>query len=243
MIQVTNLTKHYSADKASLADVSVTFQPGEVTAIIGPSGAGKTTLLRSLNQLIRDDLGTILFNDQDVRQLNRRGLKQVRRKIGMVFQNYNLIEPLTAIENVLHGRLGEKGTLAGMLSLYSQDEKDQALGLLSEVGLGDFCYQRCHDLSGGQKQRVGIARALMQAPDVLLCDEPIASLDPKSAMVVMDILSRLARTKKMTVIVNLHQVDVARTYADHIVGINQGRVAFDAPVSALDDWAVTQIYR
>ncbi|VDG17970.1 phosphonate ABC transporter ATP-binding protein [Lactobacillus sp.] [Lactiplantibacillus mudanjiangensis] len=243
MLKVIHLNKTYGQTKRSLKDVNFTAQPGEVTAIIGPSGAGKTTILRSINQLIRDDSGQILLDDQDIRQANKAGLRKIRHHIGMIFQNYNLISPLTALENVLHGRLGAKSTLAGVFGMYSAAEKSEALRLLQEVGLGDYAYQRCDQLSGGQQQRVGIARALMQHPKMILCDEPIASLDPKSTKIVMDILRQLAQEKQLIILINLHQIDIALDYADHIVGINSGEIVFEGPSTDVNDQVLQQIYR
>ncbi|AVK64491.1 phosphonate ABC transporter ATP-binding protein [Lactobacillus sp. CBA3606] len=242
MLKVIQLNKTYGHNKHSLKGVSFTAQPGEVTAIIGPSGAGKTTILRSVNQLIRDDSGQILLDDQDIRQANKSELRRIRHHIGMIFQNYNLIEPLTALENVLHGRLGAKSTLAGMLGRYTDAEKAEALALLTEVGLKEYAYQRCDQLSGGQQQRVGIARALMQHPKMILCDEPIASLDPKSTQIVMDILRRLAKEKQLIILINLHQVDIATDYADHIIGINSGEIVFEGASQTVDDAILQRIY-
>ncbi|MCC7667753.1 phosphonate ABC transporter ATP-binding protein [Liquorilactobacillus satsumensis] len=242
MLVIKNLTKSYSGQKRSLENVSFAARPGEVSVIIGPSGAGKTTILRSINQLISDDDGQIKLDDLDIRQLNRKTLKKVRHKIGMIFQNYNLIDPLTAIENVLHGRLGAKSTFAGMFSLYTAAEKKEALTLLEQMGLKDFAFKRCSDLSGGQKQRVGIARALMQHPKIILCDEPIASLDPKSTTLVMNILRKLAIEKKIIVLINLHQVEIAKVYADHIIGLNKGKVVFDDRSEKLNTAAINLIY-
>ncbi|MCH5461839.1 phosphonate ABC transporter ATP-binding protein [Lactobacillus sp. LC28-10] len=243
MLTVNHLAKSYDGEKKSLTDVSFSIRPGEVTVIIGPSGAGKTTILRSINQLIRDDDGEILFDDTNMRDLNRAQLRRARCRIGMIFQNYNLIEPLTAIENVLHGCLGTKSNLTGIFSIYSNQEKEEALKLLQKVGLEDFAYQQCRNLSGGQKQRVGIARALMQHPKIILCDEPIASLDPRSTITVMDILRDLAINDGISVLINLHQVDIARNYADHVIGINNGQVVFDDRIAALSDTAIARIYQ
>ncbi len=243
MLEVKQLTKTYDGGKRSLQDVSFTAQPGEVTVIIGPSGAGKTTLLRSINQLITDDSGQIRFDDQDICALNKRDLKHMRSKIGMIFQNYNLIESLTTIENVLHGGLARKSTIAGVLSLYTKQEKEEAIQLIDEVGLKDFAFQYCSDLSGGQKQRVGIARSLMQHPEMILCDEPIASLDPKSTIIVMDILKKLAKKRGMLVLINLHQVDIAKEYADHIIGLNDGHIVFDGPADQASSQDIERIYR
>lgn len=243
MLKVIQLDKTYGSNKHSLQSVNFTAKPGEVTAIIGPSGAGKTTILRSINQLIRDDSGQILLDDTDIRQANSAELRKVRHHIGMIFQNYNLISPLTALENVLHGRLGAKSTFAGMFGLYSNEEKQEALEILDEVGLKDYAYQRCDQLSGGQQQRVGIARALMQHPKMILCDEPIASLDPKSTKIVMDILRRLAKEKQLIILINLHQVDIALDYTDHIIGINSGTIVFEGATSTVDDQILQRIYR
>ncbi|MBO2707983.1 phosphonate ABC transporter ATP-binding protein [Lactiplantibacillus plantarum] len=243
MLKVIQLDKTYGSNKHSLKAVNFIAKPGEVTAIIGPSGAGKTTILRSINQLIRDDSGQILLDDTDIRQANKAELRKVRHHIGMIFQNYNLISPLTALENVLHGRLGAKSTVAGMLGLYSSAEKQEALQLLDEVGLKEYAYQRCDQLSGGQQQRVGIARALMQHPKMILCDEPIASLDPKSTTIVMDILRRLAKEKQLIILINLHQVDIAMAYTDHIVGINSGAIVFEDATNEVDDTVLQHIYR
>ena len=242
MLAVNELSKSYDQEAMSLKDISMEIEKGEITVIIGPSGAGKTTLLRSLNQLIKDDQGEILIDGLDVRTLNRSKMRQMRRKIGMVFQNYNLIEPLTVLENVLHGTLGGKPTLLGILSIYSDKEQQEALALIKEMGLEEFAFKQCKDLSGGQKQRVGIARALMQHPQIILCDEPVASLDPKSATLVMDILRALAIEKEMTIVVTLHQVELAKEYADHIIGLRAGSVVFDGPSSALDVAAIRTIY-
>ncbi len=242
MLTITHLSKTYSGGKKSLTDVSLTAQPGEVTAIIGPSGAGKTTLLRSINQLITDDAGEIVFDQKELRGLNHHQLRQVRSQIGMIFQNYNLIESLTVIENVLHGSLARKSTIAGVLSLYTQAEKAEAMQILGEVGLQDFAYKYCSELSGGQKQRVGIARSLMQHPKMMLCDEPIASLDPHSTVMVMDILRRLADEKNMMIIINLHQVDIAKAYADHIIGLNDGQIVFDGRTAEATEQALEVIY-
>lgn len=227
MLEVKHLTKSYQKDKPALTDISFSVEPGNFLAIIGPSGAGKTTILRSLNQLIKDDDGQILLDGSDIRSDNKSQLRKHRRQIGMVFQNYNLVERLTVIENVLHGRLGYKSTFAGMFGIYSEDEKREALDLLDKVGLKDFALQRCSELSGGQKQRVGIARSFIQHPKVILCDEPIASLDPASSHTVMHLLKKLTVEFNIICVANLHQINLAKKYADRIVGIRQGKLVFD----------------
>ncbi|WP_125704973.1 phosphonate ABC transporter ATP-binding protein [Lacticaseibacillus daqingensis] len=242
MLTVTALNKTYPNGKRGLIDVGFELQAGTVTAIIGPSGAGKTTLLRSLNRFITPESGTIELDGLELVGATRAALRQARRHIGMIFQDYNLIEPLSALENVLHGTLGDKRLLPGMMGLYTHAEKKRAMALLQEVGLAESATQPAKSLSGGQKQRVGIARALMQSPQVILCDEPIASLDPQSTATIMTLLAKLAKQKQLTIIINLHQVDLAREYADHIIGINAGRCVFDDATAALDDAALARIY-
>ncbi|MFD1417298.1 phosphonate ABC transporter ATP-binding protein [Companilactobacillus keshanensis] len=242
MLEVKHLTKSYQKDKPALTDISFSVEPGNFLAIIGPSGAGKTTILRSLNQLIKDDDGQILLDGSDIRSDNKSQLRKHRRQIGMVFQNYNLVERLTVIENVLHGRLGYKSTLAGMFGIYSEEEKKEALELLDKVGLKDFALQRCSELSGGQKQRVGIARSLIQHPKVILCDEPIASLDPASSHTVMHLLKQLTIEFNIICVANLHQINLAKKYADRIVGIRQGKLVFDEESSMLSEEILETLY-
>jgi len=178
----------------------------------------------------------------DVTGLGRQGLRSLRTKVGMIFQHYNLVPRLTVIENVLHGRLGFKSTWAGMMGAYNEGEKRRALDLLIQLGLEAQAHQRCDRLSGGQKQRVGIARALIQDPRLILCDEPIASLDPGSAKVIMDQLRQICDNHGITIVINLHQVDVAVKYADRIVGIRAGRVEFDGAPKKLHKRHIAGIY-
>ncbi|WP_119317362.1 phosphonate ABC transporter ATP-binding protein [Companilactobacillus formosensis] len=242
MLEVKNLQKSYEKDKPALTDISFDIKPGTFVAIIGPSGAGKTTILRSLNQLIKDDDGQILLDGKDIRGANKEQLRKFRRQIGMVFQNYNLVERLTVIENVLHGRLGYKSTLAGVFGRYTQEEKEEAMSLLKKVGLENFALKRCSELSGGQKQRVGIARSLIQHPKVILCDEPIASLDPASAQNVMELLKRLTDEYNLICIANLHQINMAKKYADQIIGIRKGHLVFDEDADLLSEDILRTLY-
>ncbi|WP_125707050.1 phosphonate ABC transporter ATP-binding protein [Companilactobacillus zhongbaensis] len=242
MLEVKNLAKSYQKDKPALTDISFKIDPGNFVAIIGPSGAGKTTILRSLNQLIKDDAGEILLDGEDIRSANKKELRKLRRQIGMIFQNYNLVERLTVLENVLHGRLGYKSTLAGVIGRYTEEEKREALDLLDKVGLSEFALQRCSELSGGQKQRVGIARALIQHPKVILCDEPIASLDPASAQNVMKLLKELTEEFNIICIANLHQIDLAKEHADQIIGIRHGQMIFNDTADKLSKDAIAELY-
>lgn len=242
MLEVKHLAKSYQKDKPALTDINFKIDPGNFVAIIGPSGAVKTTILRSLNQLIKDDAGEILLDGEDIRSANKSELRKLRRQIGMIFQNYNLVERLTVLENVLHGRLGYKSTLAGVMGRYTEDEKREALDLLDKVGLSESALQRCSELSGGQKQRVGIARALIQHPKVILCDEPIASLDLASSQVVMKMLKDLIQELNIICIANLHQIDLAKEHADQIIGIRHGKMVFNDVADKLDQAAITELY-
>ncbi|WP_299092739.1 phosphonate ABC transporter ATP-binding protein [uncultured Metabacillus sp.] len=242
LLEVKNVSKQYGQDAFALSDVSFSVKEGEFVSIIGPSGAGKSTLLRCINRMIDANGGDIIFDDVNVMALKKRELRKLRTRIGMIFQHYNLVNRLSVIENVLHGRLGYKSVIGGALGLYSEAEKIQAFSLLKTLGLEDQVYKRCDQLSGGQKQRVGIARALIQDPKMLLCDEPIASLDPNSSKVIMDHLRNISTTMGITVLVNLHQVDVALTYSDRIIGVCKGEVVYNGSPKDITNEAIHKIY-
>ena len=186
LLKVNDISKEYKGGTKALSNISFSVKEGEFISIIGPSGAGKSTLLRCINRMIDVTDGNVVFDNTDVGSLNKKGLRRLRTKIGMIFQHYNLVERLSVIENVLHGRLGYKSSIDGIIGRYTEDEKKQAFKILEKLGLEDQAYKRCDQLSGGQKQRVGIARALIQNPKLVLCDEPIASLDPNSSKIIMD---------------------------------------------------------
>lgn len=242
ILEVSGLSKEYKGGTKALTDVSFSVEEGEFVSIIGPSGAGKSTLLRCINRMIDASDGEVNFDGVSVKKLNKKGLRKHRTRIGMIFQHYNLVNRLSVIENVLHGRLGYKSTIAGVIGLYSEDEKKQAVKLINKLGLQEQIYKRCDQLSGGQKQRVGIARALIQNPKMILCDEPIASLDPNASKVIMDHLKNISAEMGLTCIFNLHQVDVAVHYSDRIIGINGGRIIFNGPPEELTDEKVHEIY-
>lgn len=242
LLELNNVTKSYHKEIPALVDVSFSVQEGEFVAIIGPSGAGKSTLLRCINRMIEATGGEISFNGVKVSNLSKNGLRKLRTQIGMIFQHYNLVDRLTVIENVLHGRLGYKSTLAGVFGRYSEEEKRQAFRIIEILGLNDQVYQRCDQLSGGQKQRVGIARALIQNPKMILCDEPIASLDPNASKIIMNHLRNVSTEMGITVIVNLHQVNVALKYSDRIIGVNKGKVVFDGSPAELTAEQIYDIY-
>lgn len=242
LLEVKNISKQYEQDKKVLGEVSFNIESGEFVSIIGPSGAGKSTLLRCINRLVDISNGQIIFRNVDVMTLSKQDLRKHRTQIGMIFQHYNLVSRLTVIENVLHGRLGYKTTLQGALKRYTEEEKEEAFSLLEKLGMSEHVYKRCDQLSGGQKQRVGIARALIQHPQILLCDEPIASLDPNASKVIMDHLQNISRNMKITCIVNLHQVDVAKRYSDRIIGLNSGKVVYDGAADELTPDIIHGIY-
>nr|WP_322006408.1 phosphonate ABC transporter ATP-binding protein [Clostridium butyricum] len=209
LLKVDDISKEYKGGTRALSNVNFSVDKGEFISIIGPSGAGKSTLLRCINRMIDTSEGSIIFDNVKVEELNKKGLRELRTKIGMIFQHYNLVERLSVIENVLHGRLGYKSSVAGILGRYTEEEKKQAFKILQKLGLEDQAYKRCDMLSGGQKQRVGIARALIQNPKLVLCDEPIASLYPNASKIIMDHLKIINKEMGITCILNLHQVDVA----------------------------------
>lgn len=243
LLEVKNITKTYTNGKRALNGLSFSLNEGEFVAVIGPSGAGKSTILRAINQLVTVDHGAVLFEEKDMTKLKPRELRRQRREIGMIFQHYNLVSRLTVIENVLHGCLGYKSSLAGAVGIYTEEEKTYAFKLIEKVGLSEFAYIRCDELSGGQKQRVGIARALMQKPKLILCDEPIASLDPKSAKTVMDYLRKVTDELDIACLVNLHQVETAREYSHRILGVNSGEIIFEGRPHELTKEAAAHIYR
>lgn len=242
LLQLSHVTKSYGKGAKALSDIAFSVNQGEFVSIIGPSGAGKSTLLRCINRMIETDGGEIFFDQTEIGALSKRELRRTRTRIGMIFQHYNLVDRLSAVENVLHGRLGYKNAFVGALGLYSREEKLKAYELLASLGLEEHVHKRCNQLSGGQKQRVGIARALIQEPKLLLCDEPIASLDPSSAKVIMDHLRSISSKLGITVLVNLHQVDVAMRYSDRIIGVNKGQIVFNADPGLLTNDKIHQIY-
>ncbi len=243
ILEFKNVSKVYDNVTKALDNISFAVEEGEFISIIGPSGAGKSTILRCINRLINASSGEIVYDGEDILKLKNKELRKIRTKTGMIFQHYNLVERLSVIENVLHGTLGSKSALSGMLGHYTEEEKIKAFEILKDLGLTEQAYKRCDELSGGQKQRVGIARAIMQQPKLILCDEPIASLDPKSSKIIMDHLANISREKKITCIVNLHQVDVAIRYSDRIIGVAAGKIVFDGPAKRLDREKIHQIYQ
>lgn len=242
ILRFENVSKHYPNGVHALESVSFSVNEGEFISVIGPSGSGKSTILRSINKLISITDGKISLEGVLVSAQKGKSLRELRRKVGMIFQNYNLVYSLSVIQNVLHGCLGYMNGIKGVCGMYSEENKKKALALLEELGMEQYSLNRASDLSGGQKQRVGIARAIMQEPKLLLCDEPIASLDPSSAKTIMDLLRSMTSKRGIACIVNLHQLDVAVKYSTRIIGLSKGRIVFDGTPDELTDDKIELIY-
>ena len=241
-LSIRKLDKEYVRGKPVLRDVSLDIGITGITAIIGPSGTGKSTLIRCINRLVEPTAGEILFQGQDLVRLDRRALRLARRQIGMVFQEYNLVERLTVMENLLCGRLGYVAPWKAWLRRYPQSDIARAFSLLDTVGLAGFANQRADSLSGGQRQRVGIARAIMQEPKLLLADEPTSSLDPKTSVEIMELISGVCRGNGIPVMINMHDVELAKRFADRIIGMSGGAIVYDGGPEGLGDEMLKTIY-
>ena len=228
--------------KPVLQDIDLDIAARGITAVIGPSGTGKSTLIRCINRLVEPTAGEILFDGADLARLSGAALRHARRHIGMVFQEYNLVERLTVMENLLCGRLGYVGAWKAWRRKFPPEDIRRAFELLDVVGLAGFAHRRADALSGGQRQRVGIARAVMQEPKLLLADEPTSSLDPKTSVEIMQLLADVARSRGIPVLINMHAVALGKRFADRIVGMSGGRIVFDGPPANLSDDVLKQIY-
>ncbi len=242
MLVIERLTMRYATGDLALNGVDLAVEKGQVVALIGPSGAGKSTLIRCVNRLVEPTAGSIRLGGQDVTRLGRTELRRMRRRMGMIFQEYALVERLSVMENVLSGRLGYVGFWASFLRRYPQRDVDAAFRLLERVGLDHMVDKRADALSGGQRQRVGIARALIQNPDILLVDEPTASLDPKTSRQIMRLILELCREHGLPAVINMHDVPLARMFVERIVGLRAGEIVYDGPPSGLSDARLTDIY-
>ena len=241
MLHLENLSKRFGSTVA-VDNVSLVLQPGHFVGVIGRSGAGKSTLLRLINRLVEPQSGTIRFGDLDVTGLRGRDLRDWRRRCAMIFQQFNLIGRLDVMTNVLVGRLTFTSTLVSALRLWPDKDKALALTALDLFGMAEVADKRVDTLSGGQQQRVAIARALTQQPDLILADEPVASLDPRNSALVMDALARVNRDLGISVLCNLHSLDLARRYCDRLIGMADGRVVFDGPPDALTVALTRELY-
>ena len=242
MLKINKLHKEYPGGDLALKGINLKLKEGEIAAVIGPSGAGKSTLIRCINRLVDSTTGEIYLNDIEINSLNKKELRDARRKMGMIFQEYALIERLTVMENVLSGRLGYVSFWRAWLRKFPQSDINESYKLLKRLGLKDHINKRADKLSGGQRQRVGIARALIQQPQLLLVDEPTASLDPKTAKNIMNLITELSRERNLSALINIHDVVLAQKYVNRIIGMRDGKIVFDGSPEKLNKNTLTTIY-
>ena len=245
MLEIKNLTKIYDDGTVALKNVSFTVEDGDFLVVIGLSGSGKSTLLRCINRLINPTEGQIIWNGVDLTKLEGEELRRARRKIGMVFQHFNLVRRSSVYQNVISGRLGYSKTLNSMVGKFSKEDTDKARSVVERFGITDQVHKRADELSGGQQQRVGIARALMQEPELILADEPVASLDPVLAHSILGIIEKLNQEDELTVICSLHYLDLVQRYATRVIGLKEGNIVYRGTkddIMALSDDEFKQIY-
>ena len=243
LLEIANLRKTYATGEVALRGVDVSVEAHEVVAILGLSGSGKSTLLRCVNRLVEPDGGRVTLDGVDITRLGKRELRHARRHMGMIFQEFNLIDRLTVLENVLSGTLGRMPAWRGVFRAFQAEDIEQALELCERVGILEHIKKRADQLSGGQRQRVGIARALTQRPKILLVDEPTSSLDPKIGREVMDLMQSVARERHIPVLLSVHDVVLAKHYSDRIVGLQAGRKIFDEETHTLEPESLDRIYQ
>ena len=242
MLKIKQLVKKYNTGDLALNSVDLEVQKGQVMALIGPSGAGKSTLIRCVNRLVAPTSGEILFNGENIVKMRSGKLRRVRRNMGMIFQEFALVERLTVMENVLSGRLGYVGFWRSYLRKFPRNDIKGAFRLIEKVGLDAMTNKRADELSGGQRQRVGIARALIQNPDILLVDEPTASLDPKTSRQIMRLITELCEENQLAAIINIHDVALAQMFSERIVGLREGSIVYDGSPDDLKPDVLTEIY-
>ena len=242
MLRIENLEKRYQTGDLAIDNVSLEIPRGQVMALIGPSGAGKSTLIRCVNRLVEPTSGKVYLGDLELTRLGSSALRQARSRMGMIFQEYALVERLSVMENVLSGRLGYVGFWRSFFRKFPQSDIDEAFHLLERVGLEDMVDKRADELSGGQRQRVGICRALIQNPDLLLVDEPTASLDPKTSRQIMRLICELCEERQLAAIINIHDVLLAQMFTRRIVGLQLGTIVYDGLPDGLTPAVLTQIY-
>ncbi len=242
MLTINQLSKRYATGDEALKQVTLEIPDGQVMALIGPSGAGKSTLIRCVNRLVEPTAGTVQLSGNELTTLSSRELRKQRRKMGMIFQEYALVERLTVMENVLSGRLGYVGFWRSWFRRFPRDDIKEAFRLLDRVGLMHMADKRADELSGGQRQRVGIARALIQNPELLLVDEPTASLDPKTSRQIMRLIKELCQERGLAAIINIHDVLLAQMFAERVVGLRFGEIVYDGEPTGLTPEVLTEIY-
>ena len=242
MLRIENLEKRYQTGDLALKSVNLEVPKGQVMALIGPSGAGKSTLIRCVNRLVEPTGGKVFLGDMELAHLGSSELRRARTRMGMIFQEYALVERLSVMENVLSGRLGYVGFWRSYFRKFPQSDIDEAFNLLQRVGLDHMADKRADTLSGGQRQRVGICRALIQNPDLLLVDEPTASLDPKTSRQIMRLICELCEERQLAAIINIHDVLLAQMFARRVVGLQLGSIVYDGPPDQLTPEVLTQIY-
>lgn len=242
MLRLENITVIYDGKVLAVDDVNLEVNQGEFVGIIGSSGSGKSTLLKTINLLVRPYKGKVFIDDVDVTGLRDAQLRNMRKSIGFVFQDYNLIERSTVLDNVLIGRLGYKSPLKSLLGFFSDDDYERAITALRQVGLSEKMFVRAGELSGGQKQRVAIAKTLCQRPKIILADEPVASLDISTSQNIMDYFKKVNEKKNITVLINLHDVNLAKKYCNRIVTLKKGKIIFDGRPGEIDDRLLENLY-
>ena len=242
LLEINQIRKTYATGEVALRGVDISLNSEEIVAVLGLSGSGKSTLLRCINRLVEPDSGTVTLDGVNITKLNKAALRKARRNMGMIFQEFNLVERLTVLENVLSGTLGSTGTLRSIIRAFKPEDIKRGIALCSRVGIIDQIHKRADQLSGGQRQRVGIARALIQQPKLLLVDEPTSSLDPKIGAEVMDLMSSISKEDKIPMLVSVHDVQLAKKYSDRIVGMQGGLKIFDDRTSTINSESLGKIY-
>lgn len=242
MLQLSELTKRYNTGELALKGVSLEIPKGQVLALIGPSGAGKSTLIRCINRLVQPTSGSVVLKELELTKLSSSALRRARRRMGMIFQEYALVERLTVMENVLSGRLGYVNFWQSLFRKYPKENVREAYRLLDRVDLMHMVDKRADELSGGQRQRVGICRALIQDPELLLVDEPTASLDPKTSRQIMRLIRELCEERGLAAIINIHDVALAQMFSERVVGLKLGEIVYDGSPDGLTPEVLTEIY-
>ncbi|MEY8416163.1 phosphonate ABC transporter ATP-binding protein [Tissierella praeacuta] len=242
MLKLENVTVSYDGNVLALENANLEVEQGEFVGIIGSSGSGKSTMLKTINLLVRPINGKIYIDNVDITELNNYDLRSMRRGIGFIFQDYNLIDRSSVLDNVLMGRLGYKSSFKSILGIFNDEDYERANRALNQVGLSEKIFERADQLSGGQKQRVAIAKTLCQRPKIILADEPVASLDISSSQTIMNYFKTINEKKNITILINLHDVNLAKRYCNRIIALKKGKILFDGRAGDLDDKILKGIY-